>query len=87
MNDMERLKDETRRELERLKQAEKDGGSGWGYTMYLGTLGLLIAIPVVLGAYLGVWLDERSGTYGWTASLILFGVAVGAVNVYLYLRE
>lgn len=87
MKDFDRLKDETRRELERLKKADQERSAGPSYTIYLGTLGLLIVIPVVVGAYLGVWLDHRFGTYGWTAGLILLGVAVGALNVYLYVRE
>jgi len=87
MKDAERLKDVTRRGLARLQRAEGSRGSFMTHTLYLGTLGLLIAIPVVGGAYAGMWLDSTLGTYGFTLLLILAGVAVAAINVYLLLRE
>ena len=86
MNDMERLTSEVRREISQLKQTE-GGRSSWiAYSRYLGTLGFLIVVPIVAGAYLGVWLDHRFSSYGWTASMIVAGVVVGALNAYLYLR-
>jgi ATP synthase protein I len=52
-------------------------------------LALLLVLPVVGGAYLGHWLDSLSAGYSvrWTVGLIVAGVGVGAVNVYLYIRE
>jgi ATP synthase protein I len=46
-------------------------------------------LPVVGGAYLGQWLDSLLAGYSirWTVSLILLGVFLGAVNVYLFIRE
>jgi ATP synthase protein I len=87
MNDLERLKESTRGSLARLRRAERERGSFIAHTMYLGTLGLLTAIPVVGGAYAGMWLDEALGTYGFTLLCIAAGVVVAAVNVYLMLRE
>ena len=56
---------------------------------FLGTLGLMLVLPIVGGAYLGLWLDERLPGYSqsWTLSLLLLGVLVGAVNVFLMLRD
>jgi ATP synthase protein I len=41
------------------------------------------------GAYLGHWLDGLTAGYStrWTISLILVGVMVGALNVYLFIKE
>jgi ATP synthase protein I len=49
----------------------------------------MFVLPVVAGAYLGEWLDSLTAAYEvhWTVSLIVLGVVVGAVNVYLFLRE
>jgi len=60
-----------------------------GQTVYLGTLGVLFVLPVVAGAYAGAWLDDRLQGYSvhWTLSLILLGVFVGAMNVYLFIRD
>lgn len=72
-----------------MKRAEQDRPTLIGQTIYLGTLGLLLVLPVLAGAYLGSWLDGLVSGYStrWTVSLILVGVMIGAVNVYLFLKE
>ena len=57
--------------------------------MHKRTLGLLFVVPVILGAYLGRWLDGLVEGYSlrWTLSLIMLGVGVGAMNVYLFIKE
>lgn len=77
------------RQARRMKQAERERGTLLGQTVYIGTLGLLMVLPVVGGAYLGRWLDSLVAGYSirWTMSLILVGVFVGALNVYLFIRE
>jgi len=87
MSDMDRLKGSVEQRIRRIRKAEGERDSLMGFTAYLGTLGLLIALPVVGGAYLGVWLDKSHGTYGWTPLLIFAGVALGAANVYLFVKR
>lgn len=89
MSESDELKTRVERQARRMKQAEKDRPTLLGQTVYIGTLGLLFVLPVVGGAYLGVWLDQQSPGYSvhWTVGLILAGVAVGALNVYLFIRE
>jgi ATP synthase protein I len=72
-----------------MAKAERERPTVLAQTATLGMLGLLMAIPVVAGAYLGRWLDGLSEGYSirWTASLILLGVALGTMNIYLYLRR
>lgn len=85
--------DELRRQVERqarrMRKAEKDRPTLIGQTIYLGTLGLLFTLPVVGGAYLGRWLDGLQPGYStrWTVSCILLGIFIGAMNVYLFVRE
>lgn len=77
------------RQVERQKKAEAERSTLLGQTVYMGTLGLLFVLPVIAGAYLGVWLDDMLSGYSvrWTISLILVGVFVGALNVYLFVKE
>lgn len=84
-----RLEKQVEKQARRIKQAEKDKRTLLGQTIYLGTLGLMFVLPMVGGAYLGQWLDSLTAAYEvhWTVSLIVLGVVVGAVNVYLFLRE
>jgi ATP synthase protein I len=73
----------------RAHRARSDRRTLFGNAAYLGTLGILFVVPVLGGAYLGRWCDERlqGFSFHWTVSLILLGVGVGAVNVYLFLRD
>jgi len=88
-----RTEDELRKRIERqvrrIKKAERDRPTLIGQTVYVGTLGLMLVLPVIGGAYLGSWLDGLARGYSvrWTVSLIVLGVFVGAVNVYLFIKE
>lgn len=85
--------DELRKKLlsqaRRMRQADRDRPTLLAQTVYVGTLGLLFVLPMVLGAYLGRWLDglDAGYTLRWTLSLLLAGVVIGAVNVYLFIKE
>jgi ATP synthase protein I len=85
----QKLPERVARQARRMRQAEHDRPTLLAQTVYLGTLGLVFVLPVVLGAYLGRWLDERLADYsvGWTLSLIFLGLVIGAINVWLMIRE
>lgn len=83
------LRARVERQARRMRDAERDRPTLLAQTVYLGTLAILFVLPVILGAYLGSWLDGRMEGYSvrWTVSLILVGVFVGALDVYLFVRE
>jgi len=83
------LRKQVERQARRMKKAEQERSTLIGQTIYIGTLGLLFVLPVIGGAYLGQWLDSVTAGYSvhWTVSLILVGVFVGAINVYLFIRD
>ena len=89
MHNSERLKSDIERQARRMVQAEKDRPTLLAQTVFLGTLALLFVLPVVGGAYLGVWLDSKMAgySYRWTVSLLIAGLFVGGANVYLYIRK
>ena len=89
MTDKKDLKQQIERQAHRMKKAEHEQPTLLAQTVYVGTLGLLFVLPVVLGAYLGHWLDTQATGYSirWTVSLILLGVFMGAINAYLHIRE
>lgn len=84
--DDERLRGTLGRQIERLRRARPAGVLGLLVTG--GTAGLLLMVPVVIGAYLGRWLDEQAAGYSvrWTLNLILLGLAVGVFNVVAFFR-
>jgi ATP synthase protein I len=83
------LRKQVERQAQRMKKAESERPTLIGQTVYIGTLGLLFVLPLVGGAYLGYWLDSLASDYSfrWTVSLIIVGVMVGALNVYLFIKE
>ena len=89
MESREDLRKAVERQARRMQKAEHERPTLIGQTVYLGTLGLVFVLPVVGGAYLGIWLDSLVSGYStrWTMSLILLGVFIGGLNVYLFLRE
>lgn len=72
-----------------INKAKKEKSTLLAQTVYLGTLGFVFILPIILGAYLGVWLDGKLKGFSiaWTLNLIILGVIVGAVNVYLLIKE
>jgi len=89
MAQLDQLRKQVERQARRMQKAERERSTLLSQTIYIGTLGLLFVVPVVGGAYLGRWLDELLAGYSihWTVSMILLGVFVGAMNVYLFMKE
>lgn len=85
--DDDQLRHALARQAKRLRDARPAGLLG--LLVIGGTAGLLLIVPVIIGAYLGRWLDEQSAGYSvrWTVNLILLGLLVGAVNVFLFFRS
>ncbi|MCW8859322.1 MAG: AtpZ/AtpI family protein [Deltaproteobacteria bacterium] len=85
-NDLEK---QAERQAQRMKKAESERPTLLGQTVYIGTLGLLFVLPMIGGAYLGRWLDGLFTGYSirWTMSLIFVGVMIGAINVYLFIKD
>lgn len=45
-----------------------------------GVIGWSVALPAVLGALFGLWLDQaHPGRFSWTLSLLLGGLALGCI--------
>jgi len=88
-DELSRLRRSVEEDVQRMQKARKERGRVLAQTIYLGTVGLLFVLPVVGGAYLGLWLDGLADRYSsrWTLSMIVLGAVIGAVNVYFFIRE
>ena len=88
MND-EQLRRSVEKQVKRMQRAEKERPTLLSQSVFMGTLALLFVLPVILGAYLGNWLDGMAQGYSirWTIGLIFVGLIVGIINVYMYIRE
>ncbi len=89
MNHKQRLQKKVENQVKRIKKSRQEKTSILAQTLYLGTLGLVLVLPIIGGAYLGFWLDSMTDGYSsrWTLSLLLLGVLIGAVNVYLLIKQ
>lgn len=89
MKNHEKLKERVKDQVRRSDKAERERPTVIGQTVFLGTLGLLMVLPMVGGAYLGRWLDGMVEGYSmrWTLSLIFLGIVIGATNVYLFVKR
>jgi len=87
--DKQKFKNSIKKAVNEIEEAEKNKKNILAQTAYLGTIGFIFILPVIIGAYLGVWLDNKLTGFSisWTMSLIIVGVFIGAVNVYLFIRE
>lgn len=88
-NNGKKLTQSVKSSIEKIEKAEEEQKTIMAQTIYLGTIGIIFILPVIAGAYAGVWLDNRltGFSFSWTVSLIFIGIAVGAINVYLFIRE
>jgi len=85
----ERLREQIDAQVRRMDKAQRERATLLSQTVYIGVLGLVFVLPLIGGAYLGRWLDSLVAGYSirWTLSMIFLGLVVGAVNVYLLVRE
>ncbi len=67
----------------KLKMKRDPGQSVWSGLGVTGVIGWGIVVPTLLGAGLGLWLDDRyPSSRSWTLALILAGLAIGCLNAW-----
>ena len=65
------------------KGRRERGASFWSYLGLIGTVGWSVVVPMVLGIFLGLWIDRRfAGGYKWTLGLLVFGLGIGCMNAW-----
>lgn len=79
---------EVRRHSERRRLWLRDGeGSVARHLAQIGVLGWIIVVPMLLGAFLGRWLDRMWDTgIFWTAPLLFVGLALGCWSAWKWVR-
>lgn len=55
----------------------------WSGLGMMGLVGWSVAVPTLLGAALGIWLDKyHAGTHAWTLALMVAGLMIGCLNAW-----
>jgi ATP synthase protein I len=77
------------RKAERLKTARsrREESAWYGLAMF-GMVGWAVAVPVLAGIALGVWIDGRwPGETSWTLVLLVAGAVLGSLNAWYWVRR
>jgi ATP synthase protein I len=54
----------------------------------MGLIGWSIAMPTLIGIFLGVWLDEQVPiTESWTLILLIIGMIIGCLNAWRWMKK
>ncbi len=71
------------KETRKLRAQRQGVQSIWfGFGMF-GLIGWSVVLPTLLGAALGIWLDEHHpGKHSWTLTLLIIGLFVGCLNAW-----
>ena len=66
----------------KLKARNSTQGVWFGLGM-MGLVGWSVAVPTLLGAALGIWLDKHHpGNHPWTLALLVVGLVIGCLNAW-----
>jgi ATP synthase protein I len=96
MNDEARrntVKDRLARKVEgqaaRKLKARRDGApSVWSGLGMMGLVGWSVAVPTLLGAALGLWLDHgHAASHSWTLALLVAGLTLGCLNAWHWVAK
>ncbi|MCT2401993.1 MULTISPECIES: AtpZ/AtpI family protein [Novosphingobium] len=72
----------------KLKARRNPGQGVWFGLGMMGLIGWSVAIPTLLGAALGFWLDQRyPGRHPWTLALLVAGLAIGCLNAWHWMAR
>ena len=72
----------------KLKARRKNRPVVWSGLGMMGLIGWSVVVPTLLGAGLGVWLDEHHpGKHAWTLALLMAGLALGCLNAWHWVAK
>ncbi|MEW6277605.1 MAG: AtpZ/AtpI family protein [Candidatus Eremiobacterota bacterium] len=76
-----------RKARRRLKSRSERQDSIWFGLGTMGLVGWSISLPTLLGIAVGAWLDGRyPSPYSWTLVMLGFGLCVGCLNAWAWVR-
>ena len=72
----------------KLKAQRKVTQGIWFGLGMMGLIGWSVAIPTLLGAALGLWVDKHyPGSHSWTLMLLVIGLTIGCVNAWHWVAK
>lgn len=81
-------KEVSKKAKRKIKAQGEDRGSVWSGLGMFGMVGWSVAVPTLLGAALGLWLDKRYPvTFSWTLSCLILGLFAGCVIAWYWVSK
>ena len=72
----------------KLKARRNSARGVWFGLGMMGLVGWSVAVPTLLGAALGIWLDKHHpGKHAWTLALLVVGLAIGCLNAWHWVAK
>jgi len=72
----------------KVKARRRGTQSVWFGLGMMGLVGWSVAVPAMLGAALGIWLDEHDpGGRSWTLALLTLGLVIGCLNAWHWINK
>ena len=82
------LADQVGAKAARKLKAQRDTTGIWFGLGMMGLIGWSVAIPTLLGAALGLWLDHHYPIgRSWTLALLIAGLAIGCFNAWRWMSR
>ena len=72
----------------KIKARRSSAAGTWFGLGMMGLIGWSVVVPTLLGAALGLWLDERGdGQHSWTLALLIAGLTLGCFNAWHWIDK
>jgi ATP synthase protein I len=77
-----------KKEKRKLKAQRVSSGSVWSGLGMFGMVGWSVAIPTLLGAALGIWLDKtHPESFSWALSFLMVGLITGCIIAWYWVAK
>jgi ATP synthase protein I len=81
------IKEVSSKEKRKLKALKKKEGIWSGLGM-MGMIGWSVAVPSLLGAVFGIWLDKRyPQSFSWTLTFLIGGIMAGSIIAWYWIEK
>jgi ATP synthase protein I len=72
----------------KLKARRNSTQGVWLGLGMMGLIGWSVVVPTLLGAAIGIWLDNRHpGKHSWTLALLVAGLVIGCLNAWRWVSK
>jgi ATP synthase protein I len=88
MNENQSLAERVGQKADRKIKAKGSSGGPFLGLGVMGIVGYSVAIPTLLGAGVGSWLDaHHPGAHNWTLPLLVAGLCIGCFNAWKWVSQ